>query len=142
MPFIDLVAKDDYASIWYSTNTQCRNVGGFDPAKPTIVMLHPLHVDSNWLYPQLDDPRLATKYNIITFDTRMTGASFHRFSGRFDLWVAAADLAHAFYHLRLPPAHLFASEAFAYIALRFATLYVHLQLYAIHASLTRFLQIS
>lgn len=142
MPFIDLVAKDDYASIWYSTNTQCRNVGGFDPAKPTIVMLHPLHVDSNWLYPQLDDPRLATKYNIITFDTRMTGASFHRFSGRFDLWVAAADLAHAFYHLRLPPAHLFASEAFAYIALRFATLYVHVQLYAIHASLTRFLQIS
>lgn len=122
MPYIDLVAKDDYASLWYSTNTPNRNVGGFDPEKPTIVMLHPLHVDSAWLYPQLDDPRLADKYNIVTFDTRITGSSSHRFSGKYDLWVAAADLAHAFYHLRLPPAHIFASEVFAYVALRLAAL--------------------
>ncbi|THH33739.1 hypothetical protein EUX98_g470 [Antrodiella citrinella] len=123
MPFIDLVARDDYASLWYSTNTQARNVGGFDPLKPTIVMLHPLHVDSEWLYPQLDDPRLFQKYNIVTFDTRLTGASFNRFSPKYDLWVAAADLAHAFYHLRMPPAHIFASEVFGYVALRLASLF-------------------
>ncbi|KAH8105492.1 Alpha/Beta hydrolase protein [Cristinia sonorae] len=123
MPFVDLVAKDDFASLWYSTNTACRNVGGFDPTRPTIVMLHPLHVDSTWLYPQLDDPRLTNKFNIITFDTRITGASVCRFSGMYDLYVAAADIAHAFYHLRIPPAHIFASEVFSYVALRLAALF-------------------
>ncbi|KAH8102207.1 alpha/beta-hydrolase [Cristinia sonorae] len=126
MPFIDLVAKDDYASLWYITNTPCGNVGGFDPAKPTIVMMHPLHVDSTWLYPQFDDPRLTGKYNIIAFDTRLTGTSMNRFTGKYDFYVAAADLAHAFYHLRLPPAHIWASEAFCYVALRLAAIFPEL----------------
>ncbi|KAH8102211.1 alpha/beta-hydrolase [Cristinia sonorae] len=123
MPYIDFVAKDDYASLWYSTNALCRNVGSFDPAKPTIVMLHPLHVDSTWLFPQLNDPRLSERYNIITFDTRVTGASRSRFSGKYDLYVAAADIAHAFYHLRLPPAHIFASEVWTLVALRLAAIF-------------------
>ena len=40
MPYVDLVSGDDYASIWYDTNAPNGNVGGFDPNKPTIVMLH------------------------------------------------------------------------------------------------------
>lgn len=123
MPYIDIVTKDDYASIWYMTNTPYWNVGSFDPEKPTIVMLPPLHLDSTWLFPQLDDPRLHMNYNIIALDTRLTGQSRSRLTGKYDFWVQAADIAHAFHHLQLPPAHIFASEVFAYAALRFAALY-------------------
>lgn len=97
MPYVDLVSSDDYASIWYQTNSPGGNVSGFDPEKPTLVMLHPLFLDASWCHPQLDDPRLHANYNIIVFDTRNTGKSLFRPSGRQDLWVTAADLAHCFY---------------------------------------------
>lgn len=97
MPYIDLVSGDDYASIWYDTNAPNGNVGGFDPDKPTIVMLHPLFLDSTWLYPQMDDHRLNSQYNIIVFDARCTGKSLCRPSGKYDLWVSAADLASCFH---------------------------------------------
>ncbi|KAH9918146.1 uncharacterized protein B0H18DRAFT_1086887 [Fomitopsis serialis] len=124
MPFVDLVSGDDYASIWYDTNAPNGNVGGFDPAKPTVVLLHPLFLDSSWMFPQMDDHRLHSQFNIIVFDTRMTGKSMSRPTGKFDLWVAAADLAFCFYHLRISPAHIFAPELNAYSALRFSVLSV------------------
>lgn len=97
MPYIDLVSGDDYASIWYDTNAPNGNVGGFDPNKPTVVMLHPLFLDSTWLYPQMDDHRLNSQFNIVVFDTRSTGKSMMRPTGKFDLWVVAADLAFCFH---------------------------------------------
>ncbi|KAH9950101.1 Alpha/Beta hydrolase protein [Amylocystis lapponica] len=126
MPYVDLVSKDDYASIWYITNTPNGNVGSFDPSKPTIVMLHPLFLDLTWMYPQMEDHRLYLNYNIILFDTRATGKSIYRHSGRYDLWVAAADLAFAFHYLNLPPAHIFAPEIYGYAALRLASLFPEL----------------
>ncbi|EMD40993.1 hypothetical protein CERSUDRAFT_44789 [Gelatoporia subvermispora B] len=126
MPYVDLHSADDYASIWYTTNTPNGNVGSFDPSKPTIVMLHPLCLDSTWLHPQLDDPRLNSGFNIIAFDTRSTGRSYFRPSGRYDLWVNMGDLAQAFHRLHLPPAHIFACELYAYTALRFAILFPEL----------------
>ncbi|KAH9894169.1 Alpha/Beta hydrolase protein [Cubamyces lactineus] len=126
MPYVDLVSSDDYAAIWYSTNAPACNVSGFDPEKPTLVMLHPLFLDSSWLHPQLDDPRLNSNFNIIVFDLRTTGKSLYRPTGRFDLWVTAADLAHCFYHLRIPAAHIFAPELFSWTALRFAALFPEL----------------
>ncbi|KAH8107665.1 alpha/beta-hydrolase [Cristinia sonorae] len=123
MPYVDLLSKEDFTSIWYMTNTPSGNVGAFDPDKPTIVMLPPIHLDSGWRYPQLDDPRLSQKYNIIAFDLRVTGKSIYRFNGKYDLWVAAADLAHSFHYLGLPPAHIFASEILSYTACRFASLF-------------------
>ncbi len=104
MPYVDLVSSDDYAAIWYNTNAPAGTVSGFDPDKPTLVMLHPLFLDSTWTHPQLDDPRLNANFNIVVFDTRTTGKSLFRPTGRHDLWVAAADLAHCFYvssHVRL-----------------------------------------
>ena len=124
MPFVDLVASDDYASLWYSTNTPYSNVGSFTPDKQTIVMLHPFTMDETWCFPQLEDPRLGAKYNIVIINTRLTGRSVCKFSGKYDLWVAAADIAHMFYHLRLPPSHIFASEVFVLVALRLAILCV------------------
>ncbi|KAI0356681.1 alpha/beta-hydrolase [Trametes cingulata] len=126
MPYVDLVSSDDYAAIWYTTNAPAGNVSGFDPEKPTLIMLHPLFLDSTWLHPQLDDPRLNSNFNIVVFDLRTTGKSLYRPSGRYDLWVTAADLAHCFYHLRLSPAHIFAPELFSYTALRFAALFPEL----------------
>ncbi|KAI0771527.1 Alpha/Beta hydrolase protein [Trametes elegans] len=128
MPYVDLISSDDWASIWYTTNAPAGNVSGFDPAKPTLVMLHPLFLDCSWLQPQLDDPRLNSNFNIIVFDLRTTGKSLNRPSGRYDLWVTAADLAHCFYHLRLPAAHIFAPEMFSFTALRFAALFPELSL--------------
>ena len=97
MPYVDLVSSDDYATISYTTNAPAGSVSGFDPDKPTLVMLHPLWLDSSWTTPQLDDPRLNANFNIIVFDTRSTGKSLFRPTGRHDLWVTAADLAHCFY---------------------------------------------
>lgn len=124
MPFVDIIAKDDYVSLWYWTNACNNNVGMFDFSRPTLVLLHPISLDSAWMQPQLEDPRLFNHYNMIMFDTRVTGKSRCRYSGKHDLWVTAADLAQAFYHLRLPPSHLFAPDLFTHSCLRFAALYV------------------
>ena len=122
MPFVDIVSKDDYVSLWYNTNTFNNNVGIFDPTKPTLVLLHPAGLDSSWMQPQTEDPRLHNAYNMIMFDTRITGPSETRYTGKYDLWVAAADLAHAFYHLRLPASHIFAPDLYSGAAMRFAAL--------------------
>ena len=86
-----------------SWSKQAVTTGGFDPNKPTVVMLHPLFLDSSWLYPQMDDHRLNSQFNIIVFDTRSTGKSISRPTGKYDLWVTAADLAFCF-HVRPWPA--------------------------------------
>lgn len=122
MPFVDLVGDGDYASIWYWTNAYNTCVGTFDYSKPTLILLHPVGLDSSWMQPQAEDPRLHNNYNIVMFDTRITGRSQCRFNGKYDLWVAAADLAQAFYQLRLPPAHIFAPDLSAQVALRLACL--------------------
>jgi len=96
MPFIDLYSQNDYASIFYTTNTQHQNVGGFDPEKPCIVILHPIFLDVTWVGAQLGDPRLSKNHNIIAFDLRTSGRSTCRPNGRHDGWVDAADLALCF----------------------------------------------
>ncbi|KAH9943003.1 alpha/beta-hydrolase [Epithele typhae] len=126
MPFVDLVNTNDYASIWYTANSPAGTVSGFDPRKPTLVMLHPTFLDSTWTHPQINDNRLNANFNIVVFDTRITGKSLYRPSGRYDLWVVAADLAYCFYHLQLPPAHIFAPELLGLAALRFAALFPEL----------------
>jgi pimeloyl-ACP methyl ester carboxylesterase len=94
MPYIDIVSPDDYVSLWYQTNALYSNVGSFDRAKPTVMMLHPLFLDSTWLV-QFYDTRLDSKYNIIAFDMRVCGKSKCRPSALHDSWVEAADLAYA-----------------------------------------------
>lgn len=101
MPYVDLVAGDDFASIWYYTNAPTGTIGGLDPNKPTIVMLHPVFLCSQWMHAQTDDNRLNSGYNIVVFDTRTAGKSLARPSGKLDLWVIAADLAHCF-HVCMP----------------------------------------
>lgn len=96
MPYVDLYSSTDYASIFYATNTPHANVGGFDPEKPTIVILHPVFLDSTWLDLQMGDIRLNAQFNLITFDMRSAGQSTCRPSGRHDNWVDAADLAFCF----------------------------------------------
>ncbi|KAJ7229042.1 Alpha/Beta hydrolase protein [Mycena pura] len=124
MPFVDLQSDDDYASIHYITNTVFGNVGGFDPEKPTICILHPTFLDSSWLYSQFDDPRLDTDFNIIAFDMRVAGKSECRPSGRHDSWVDAADLAFCHQALALSPVHILAFECISVsCALRFAVLF-------------------
>lgn len=96
MPYVDLVASnDDYASLWYSTNSPTGTVGGFDPNKPVVIMLHPIFLDSSWLYLQLQDPRLNDNYNLIVFDARCAGRTHSRPNGKHDHWTDAADLAFA-----------------------------------------------
>ena len=96
MPTVDLHSRADYASIYYATNTPHYNVSGFDPEKPTLVMLHPAFLDSTWMDLQVNDSRLQAHYNIIVFDMRSSGKSTCRPSGRHDSWVDAADLAFCF----------------------------------------------
>ncbi|KAK7471117.1 hypothetical protein VKT23_002531 [Stygiomarasmius scandens] len=124
MPFVDLHSKDDYASIYYITNTPLGNVGGFDPKKPTIIMLHPMYMDSTWLDNQFGDPRLDKNHNLIAFDMRVCGNSSCRPSGKHDTWVEAADIAFCHMALQLPPCHILACEGISVnCALRFAILF-------------------
>jgi pimeloyl-ACP methyl ester carboxylesterase len=55
--------------------------------------MHPWALDSSWMRFQVDDPRLASAYNIIGFDMRGAGHTKHRLSGYSDSWVLAADIA-------------------------------------------------
>jgi hypothetical protein len=97
MPFVDIHSKLDYAAIFYTTNTPFRNVSSFDPEKPSVVILHPAFLDLSWVDLQLGDSRLDSNYNIIAFDSRSSGRSTCRLSGRHDNWVDAADLAFCFH---------------------------------------------
>ncbi|KZP13057.1 alpha/beta-hydrolase [Athelia psychrophila] len=100
------------------------NVGGFDPSKSSILMLHPMLMDSSWLANQLDDPRLDDCYNLIAFDLRACGKSKCGPSDAHDSWVNAADLAFAHQALHLPACHIFAVETLSVTcALRFAILF-------------------
>ncbi|KAF8974713.1 alpha/beta-hydrolase [Flammula alnicola] len=124
MPYVDLHSKADYASIYYTTNALFSNVGGFDPEKPTIVILHPVFLDSTWLDLQMGDSRFNSQFNIIAFDMRCAGKSSCRPSARHDSWVDAADLAFCFQKLHLPPSHILSLEGTSInCALRFAVLF-------------------
>lgn len=124
MPWVDLYSKDDYASIYYMTSTLGHNVGGFDPAKPSIMMLHPFLLDSTWLSNQFGDPRLYSKYNLIAFDSRSSGQTISHPTPRRDSWVDAADIALCHQILQLPPCHILAFEATSInCALRLALLF-------------------
>jgi len=96
MPFVDLPnAHDDYASLWYITNSATGTVGGFDPSRATVLLLHPQFLDSAWLSAQFEDPRLSANYNLIALDARHAGQTTSRLSGKQDSWTDAADLAFA-----------------------------------------------
>ncbi|KAI0035623.1 alpha/beta-hydrolase [Vararia minispora EC-137] len=124
MPYVDLFTGDDSASLWYSTNAPDGMVSGFDSSRPTIIMLHPFALDSTWVVNYLDDPRIGLKYNIIAFDSRFSGKSQTKLSGKIDYWVQAADLAYACQILHLPPAHFCAEETESIcVALRFSVLF-------------------
>ncbi|KAJ7468831.1 hypothetical protein B0H11DRAFT_1640891, partial [Mycena galericulata] len=49
MPFVGLQSADDFASIYYITNSWFSNVGGFNPDKATICILHQTFLDSSWV---------------------------------------------------------------------------------------------
>ncbi|KAF4619957.1 hypothetical protein D9613_005443 [Agrocybe pediades] len=124
MPFVDFHSGTDYASIHYTTNTQHHNVGGFDRNKPTLVILHPMFLDINWVNAQLGDSRLDKTYNIIAFDSRSSGKSICRPNARHDSWVDAADLGICFQLLHLPPSHLLCLESNSICCgLRFAVMF-------------------
>lgn len=124
MPSVDLYGADDFASIFYCTSTTLGNVGGFDPSKPTLAIIHPEFMDVTWLDNHFGDPRLYENYNLIAFDLRVAGRSTCRPSGRHDSWVDAADLAFCFQKLHLPCSHILALEGIAcFAALRFCLLF-------------------
>lgn len=147
MPFIDLLHPSDAVSIWYTSSSQLGTVNSLHPDRPTVVLLHPLYLNSSWLWGQMDDPRLNSAYNLIAFDTRTSGKSMSAPSGMYDTWVQAADLALCFQvrvffsppersrmlnscalvnqHLHLPPVHLVGIETVSVnCAQRFAILCV------------------
>ncbi|KZV71409.1 alpha/beta-hydrolase [Peniophora sp. CONT] len=124
MPYVDLFSRDDFAQLYYHANTPTGSVSGFDPAKATLVLLHPFAFDLTWTASQMEDPRLGDRYNVIAFDSRFSGKSRTKLSGRLDYWVLAADLAYAIQTLRLAPAHVWAEGAESTnVAMRFAMLF-------------------
>ena len=70
-------------------------MGGFDPSKAAVLLLHPQFLDSAWLSAQFEDPRLSANYNLIALDARHAGQTTSRLNGKQDSWTDAADLAFA-----------------------------------------------
>lgn len=95
MPYVDIAQGNDFASLWYTTNSPTGHVSSFNPNKPTIILLHPFFLDSTWLDMQFGDPRLNEEYNLIAFDQRAAGKTLSRPNGKRDSWTDAADLAFA-----------------------------------------------
>ena len=95
MPYVDIAQGNDFASLWYITNSPTGHVSSFDPDKPTVILLHPFFLDSTWLDSQFCDPRLNEDYNLIAFDQRAAGRTLSRPNGKQDSWSDAADLAFA-----------------------------------------------
>jgi hypothetical protein len=95
MPYIDIAQGNDFASLWYITNSPTGHVSSFHPDKPTVILLHPFFLDSTWLDSQFGDPRLNEDHNLIAFDQRAAGRTLSRPNGRQDSWTDAADLAFA-----------------------------------------------
>jgi pimeloyl-ACP methyl ester carboxylesterase len=95
MPYVDIAQGNDFASLWYITNSPTGNVSSFDADKPTVILLHPFFLDSTWLDSQFGDPRLNEDYNLIAFDQRAAGRTLSRPNGKQDSWTDAADLAFA-----------------------------------------------
>ncbi|KAH9965771.1 alpha/beta-hydrolase [Russula dissimulans] len=129
MPYVDIAQGNDFASLWYITNSPTGHVSSFDPDKPTVILLHPFFLDSTWLDAQFGDPRLNEDYNLIAFDQRAAGRTLSRPNGKQDAWTDAADLAFACHALWMPPAHIWASETTAAnLGIRFAALFPHMVL--------------
>lgn len=129
MPYVDIAQGNDFASLWYITNSPTGHVSSFNPNKPTIIFLHPFFLDSTWLDMQFGDPRLNENYNLIAFDQRAAGKTLSRPNGKQDSWTDAADLAFACHALWLPPSHIWASETTgANLAIRFAAMFPHMVL--------------
>ncbi|KAI0307025.1 hypothetical protein B0F90DRAFT_1807732 [Multifurca ochricompacta] len=125
MPYVDIAQGNDFASLWYTTNSPTGHVSSFDFDKPTVILLHPFFLDSTWLDAQFGDPRLNEDYNLIAFDQRAAGRTLSRPNGKQDAWTDAADLAFACHALWLPPAHIWASETTgANLAIRFSAMCV------------------
>ncbi len=95
MPYVDIAQGNDFASLWYITNSPTGHVSSFDPNKPTVILLHPFFLDSTWLDSQFCDPRLNEGYNLIAFDQRAAGRTLSRPNEKQDSWTDAADLAFA-----------------------------------------------
>lgn len=93
MPWLDLVSRSDWCSIWYISNGPTGQTSSFDGAKPTVLLMHPDYLDTTWLRAQLDDARLSEGYNLVAMDTRCHGRTKSTPSGRHDIWVEAADVA-------------------------------------------------
>jgi pimeloyl-ACP methyl ester carboxylesterase len=93
MPWVDIVSSSSWQAIWYTCNSITGHTTSFDPAKPTILMLHPWLLDSTWMREQWDDPVLNECYNLIIPDMRCQGNSKSSPTGLSDIWVNAADLA-------------------------------------------------
>jgi hypothetical protein len=84
---------DDWISIWYDTSSPNGWTTGFDPAKPTVLLMHPPFLDSSWMHFQAEDARLRGRCNILAYDARAAGQTKHIPTGKHDIWTDAADLA-------------------------------------------------
>ena len=109
MPWLDIVSSKDWCSIWYISNGPTGVTSSFDVAKPTVLLLHPVFLDTTWLRAQMDDMRLSEGYNLVAMDARCHGRTKSTPSGLHDIWVEVADVAffcHVSYAPHLMPGRL------------------------------------
>ncbi|KAG8973452.1 hypothetical protein FRB90_009924, partial [Tulasnella sp. 427] len=107
MPFLDL--PRDKISIWYTTNLRNDSIANLDRNKPTLLILHGMFLNTRFLAPQFNDPRLSDNFNLIAYDAMSCGKTKNPVSPQNDLWCQAALIAQVSFELKLPPFHLMAN---------------------------------
>lgn len=107
MPFLDL--SKDKISIWYITNLKNDNIANLDRSKPTILMIHGMFLNTRFLAPQFNDPRLSDNFNLVAYDMLSCGKTKNPVMPQHDLWCDAALIHQICFELKLPPVHIMAN---------------------------------
>ncbi|CAN8100556.1 unnamed protein product [Discula destructiva] len=98
------------------------NGGGFDPSKPTFVMINGMYMCSSIFSQQFDDARLAAAANLLAIEPPGTGATWCMTTEHWTYWDAAAMALQVMERLGVEKAYALGSSAGGFIVTRMALL--------------------
>ncbi|KAF8527054.1 alpha/beta-hydrolase [Gautieria morchelliformis] len=120
MPLFDAPSG---ARIHYMVPSSPDHSETIDPSKPTVVLLHPVFLDSHFFAKQYGDARLARGYNLASLDHHYHGQTEAELDDKpYDFNLVAEDLLYAMNGIGISKAHLLATGVGAQIAVVMQTL--------------------
>ncbi|KAJ7075801.1 Alpha/Beta hydrolase protein [Mycena belliarum] len=120
MPHISINGAGGPLSISYTISTPASpSAKAVDPALPTVVLLHALHMGQHSFHRQFNDAQLR-RFNLVALDYRGHGDSEGSIKETYGVAEAADDVVQFLDALRLPPVHLVGVSMGSLVALELA----------------------